>query len=262
MFAIIQILAINSDATTTAISHGKLQSAMMDMLFVKELLTNQNSWNIAMRSITHRRKNPQDVCSWVGVECSHSRVTSLYLQDDIGRLQELTLNMLWLAPSIQHLHLGSMSFSAAIATPALPRDLRYFFVHACMVRVAIQPADKINLTKLPDRLEEFMFTHAYAVRGGLDLRRLPQTLCLLALTTHLAMDRGREPFVLADELALPEALTHIFIIDTQRSAEVKIINTGEKEADDRISTFFTGPMQSYSQYAAKYGQMCRDENAL
>ena len=122
--------------------------------------------------------NKYDVCVWSGIQCIGNNVIAFALT----RTEKLhpILNIEWLPPSLQKVHLWMIIIPSGFTVETLPRALRYLYLMECSLITRGYTPQSIDLNKLPQKLEEF---HLYKgwFSGKIYISTLPVTMCILQL---------------------------------------------------------------------------------
>ena len=178
------------------------------------------------RSVTDSEISP-DECEWHGIQCTEIIITSIYFDTSA----HIRFHMQWFPPDVRHIHLNCVDASLYWTTGDLPRELRYFSVTNCE-----SPRHFIAMRRLPDFLEEFMFS-APSVCGDLDLRYLPETLQLIYISCTNEVFPAE---VLYEPRSLPASLHHAFFLKPSAEKPVKLARLGSGRIHAKIRNAVSG----------------------
>ena len=195
------------------------------------------------RFLVEESPNKNDMCTWRGVGCTRSTVSSFHLSSNESNISWI-LTMDWLPPSVQALHLERIPTWNGWLAERLPQDLRYMCLIFCSARFTSMRS--INLHKLPRLLEELYVRQGW-YEGAVHIANLPETMRVLCIQYRWINH------AVIDEESLPKKLTHVRISPSDPD-KIKILNTlGKRVIDPRVSSGADLPaILSESKFYAKF----------
>ena len=133
------------------------------------------------------------------------------------------VNANWLPSTLQNVHLRTLVVSEGIEVRRLPRELRYFCTDT-MLQMQDKIRDKLDLSQLPRKLEEFLIV-GEKFAATLVFQDLPPNIRLLYFSSLYKL----QAYVENDKL--PKSLGEITIDSTA----CKIHSLNESAVDKRVS---------------------------
>ena len=201
------------------------------------------------------RANEEDACTWPGISCTHSVVTSAYFAD----ATPLIVDIEWAPPTLRHLHVRKSSFARANwTTETLPRNLRYLCIFRCAAQKDYGGSATLDLRRLPQRMEEKIVMH-HRLRGELRFDDLPKSLRYLFIHTAPQLNqKAIEVFV--DFALLPKALVSANVYVSGHKQSLKIVAAGGTKPDARV---YAGSLKSWKvhQHVHRHSKMYRKLDA-
>ena len=176
-------------ALTLTASTDSLQSRRISEITQRQKLMIKLSMNHNMR--LHVRGDTgdiSDVCTWEKIECSNGMVTSLQAVDHVGHTHVMqSVQIEWLPPTLQFVHLHTISVPYLWSTMSLPRDLRYLYLRFCD-DLTVQP-NRIDFARLPPKMEELIVIDS-SIGGTICFGYLPETMRFLVFRFLPNMPNG------------------------------------------------------------------------
>ena len=131
------------------------------------------------RHILRSEKTVEDVCDLRNVRCVDGVVQSIIWKSPAkGMLTRLAVDMEWVPPTVQAIHLQDCATLKAYSLDKYPRNLEYLLLERC---TRIHSAfNRESFHRLPARMEELHFVDCF-VRGIVDLTTLPRSMRVITL---------------------------------------------------------------------------------
>ena len=143
------LLSITSSSTLQAESSNEQRHKVMENFILPSRKENLNFFTSAAHPVA-------DVCRWNGVMCSKDEIRAIYMQE---AATDLCVDMDWLPPTLQYVHLISVTFLHQLHPARMPRDLKYFYTQDVKRFSDIQKRRYVDLKHLPLKLEEFVLRY-------------------------------------------------------------------------------------------------------
>ena len=165
---ILLLLSLTSSSTLQADSTNEHRNKVMENFILPSRKENLNFFTSAAHPVA-------DVCRWNGVICSKDEVRAIYMQK---ATTDLCVDMHWLPPTLQYVHLIRVTFLDQLHPARMPRNLKYFYTQDVKRFSDFQRRRYVDLKHLPLKLEEFVLRHV-KFDGTVSLLSLPPCLKLL-----------------------------------------------------------------------------------
>ena len=157
-----------------------------------------------------------NACHWKGVDCCPFRHEMLALSMLVGRdAPELIVELDWLPPTLQYIHLSGVHHSNGWISERLPRNAEYLYMERCYVHSSCGDCKRnVNLQRLPSAMEELIVRSSW-YHGQLMLTSLPPNIRIVWLERI-----GREK-VFMDQENLPRSLDFLCVSRRTEGADVR-----------------------------------------
>ena len=109
-----------------------------------------------------------DICTWKAIDCTDGLANSICIQDH-GQY-DLSVEMEWLPPTLEFIHLESIRVYQELSLTTLPRALKYMCLSYC---IGLTPC--IDCANLPRKMEELILIDSVHSRK-IFLCDMPQTM--------------------------------------------------------------------------------------
>ena len=169
-----------------------------------------------------RSNNPrnEDACTWRGVACVDTAVTSVLLASTKGSLEAASFSWIidpdWFPSSAQFVHLRHVRLIKGWMAQRLPRDLRYFCIsYGQPYKYALKR--NLEVRYLPRRMEELHVHDGFSF-GTLLITDLPQTMRLCFIKS-IFIERA---FV--DNAQVPDSLEMFVVIGGDFQCKMKSLD--------------------------------------
>ena len=217
------ILVLPADPQSASDSTTKQNICMRNTLILPQNTVLQNDgtdiWNYLLTEISTK----EDCCSWRGVECTNTEVTSFVLTHHTLGHFKWHIGIGWLPSSLRYAYIKYVVFSDPFSIVSLPRGLRFLHIHYGSTALVTQ-SDILNLSQLPPKMEEILLHIRDGFCGTVYIPSLPESLKLCAL---ISADI-RVAYI--DNRGLPKGLKRITLTDET----VKTYSTDGRKMDKRV----------------------------
>ena len=207
--------------------------------------------NLMFQCLSRRLKedivNPHgvdDACKWRGILCNIDTVQSMLIRLNKHRDSGYHIDMDYLPSSLEFVHLEYIHFREGWAAEHLPRDLKYLYACRCKNRHHIYPGPRVNMNKLPRKLEELHIVNSafYAPSGVLIINDLPSSIRILNIV-NTSLQK-----VFIDTACMPDGMKVLSIFSYEK---VKFTKVGKKSLC-RCMTSRRIDAREYSSYFVRF----------
>ena len=167
-----------------------------------------------------------EICSIRGVACNDG-IFEKFVWESIcdDPLQRLTVDMSWLPPTTEVVHLKSVYAAGGVQTCQLPRSLKYLYLY--MVRASARVAlSEFDFCSLPSQMED-VHLHSVYLKGTLDLTLLSSKIQRISISGCAVQA------VVIDNATIPRSL-RAAVISTSMENLQWIVRHKAKKRDKRI----------------------------
>ena len=122
----------------------------------------------------------EHLCCWVGVFCAGTIIQRLLLEET--REFQIKLDIRWLPPTLELLHLNAIYLMERLPLKHLPRELRYIGLIGCQCSIDdfIKP-NQLILQHVPGHLEELHILDGWFI-GVISLFGLPESMRIIQVS--------------------------------------------------------------------------------
>ena len=150
-----------------------------------------------------------DVCDWKITECTDGIVTAIFASKKNVSNEYWAIEMEWLPPTVEYIHLRTIRIERTWKHMCLPRDLRYLHLNMCFGELDERNSPHIDFSRLPEKLEELILIRSTTGRV-LCFDRMPITMRFLYIQQMDSFVRS----ILVNYERLPEGLQELHVTDS------------------------------------------------
>ena len=213
-------LLFDSTAVNTSDPEEKYQLSeiydLNEIYILKDLYQNANDQRTLLQKSCNANlldflqgdcKDNEDICGWQRTGCRVGALSAIFARAQRPEAR-LAVDMDWLPPTLEYIHLHYVEFQHTWERMCLPRELRYLYLFACNPIEKILIQNTIDFSRLPQKMEEIILLNA-PIAGILVLNDLPKTMRLIYVDALIER-------IVVDYNGIPESLTGLFIIGTKK----------------------------------------------
>ena len=196
--------------------------------------------------IFHTNANPQDVCTWHGIECTSGLMQSLWLDIRSAECKIQTIIRLdWLPPHTLTCSLNLVWVLNGWNFRSLPKSILFIALRRCEEAAYANVKTNLDFRQLPPQLEEMHFIESYfPMQPTICIQNLPKTLRILHISCISVS------VALVDFASLPRDFQSMCLGSPKNKSSVKIESIRGKGKDNRvINKEFRGDMRRLMQYS-------------
>ena len=196
-----------------------------------------------------------DVCTWKQIECTDGIVTSMWASDQLRKAGEwYEIQMEWLPPTLQFIHLYAIRIPNLWKFMCLPRDLKYLYLRIC--NDWCQPKAQIDFARLPQKMEELLVINSN-IGGTIRFDGLPETMRFVYIRILL----DSVSLILVDYDRLPVALERLHV-SNYASVDVKMKKIGKPRGVRLQTKYRRGILEEESKYVDTFYRKFSDGKSL
>ena len=180
-----------------------------------------------IRYFNHRVQATDDPCTWNGVHCTAGVIDSIKI--NMGRQMLAVVDMDWLPPTVHAFSYYAAAIAHEWTAAMLPREMRFFYMHNCLVDPSERKTQPLDLEKFPRQMEELHLINM-KFPGKIYNFDLPETMRFVFIASRTIQKAAVHFEGLSDSL-----LSMIITSLPQNRSTVKIVGLSAVQKNRRVT---------------------------